>query len=668
MARPTTASSGRTTLRPRRRWRRWVFAALLGVIIGGGCVLFLSKVHNPFGPRVPDSLALLPADADFVISIPRFPAFVKELPERPVLARLLLDDGFREFLNTPTMRDTGLPEAVRGAFHEMEVLNTRLPLGLTLAPDVTGEHVVMAGWMPAARGDAFRMLLAFRPGSWLALAGVNALLDETLCDWFLAEEIAAAGITLERFRDSVSLTPRGGRALHITRIADTVLVSSEGELLSRIRNAIALDGVPETSALRYVPLLAGTEAATSDLALLVRREAADAQLQVEASLKRLWGPVVFGLVQDLLPRPSGEDLLFTLDADEALDIAVSAEAAPGALLSHFQPMEEGALAELREVAGGRLPADCFAMLGCDVAPGKLLGALLARPDVLSAEEKRTFDEWCRTQLATGSLAGLAERLDEALGSRGALFFFRQERENVLDKSTAGFALVLPLRQRERLLELVGTIEKLHKADPTQSLMHELERKEEEGVLSLVPRLKEGVRDDPRVLVPGLALVGNHAIVTNWAPLFDAVRRTRRSPASSFAAIETLGEAATSAPRDLLVGGILDGRNLWPFVEQSIPGWAFQQTTLGDTRYRRWREEFQMDAVRRGLQPGSAAWKQQEDQYIARQEQSLTAVERPRIEREMHTWTSCFKTLLRAAAMSVVADGSRCAVRWRLEVN
>ncbi len=638
------------------------------MIIGGGAVLFLGKVHNPLGPRVPDSLALLPADADFVISIPRFPDFVKDLPQRPALARLLSDDGFREFLNTPTLRDTGLPEAVRAAFHEMEVLNTRLPFGLTLAPDVTGEHVVMAGWMPAARGDAFRMLLAFRPGSWLALAGVNALLDESLCDWFLAEEIAAAGITLERFRDTVSLTPRGGRAMHITRIADTVLVSSEGELLARIRNAIALDGMPETSAVRYGPLLAGTDAATSALALLVRRDAADAQLQVEASLKRLWGPVVYGLVQDLLPRPSGEDLLFTLDADEALEIALSAEAQPGSLLSHFQPMEEGALAELRHACGGYLPADCFAMLGCDVPPGRLLRALLSRPDVLSAEEKRTFDEWCRTQLATGSLAGLAERLDEALGSRGALFFFREERENVLDKSTAGFALVLPLRQRERLLELVGTIEKVHKADPAQSLMHELERKDEQGVLTLVPRLKEGVRDDPRVLVPGLALVGSHAIVTNWAPLFDVVRATRRSPASSFAAIETLGEAALAAPRDLLAGAILDGHNLWPFVEQSIPGWAYQQTTLGDIRYRRWREEFQMDAVRRGLQPGSAAWKQQEDLYIARQEQSLTAVERPRIEREMHTWTSCFKTLLRAAAMSVVVDGSRCEVRWRLEVN
>jgi hypothetical protein len=636
--------------------------------VGGIGVLFLDRVHNPFGARVPDSLALLPADADFVLSIPRFSAVLSELPQRPAMARLLADEGFTQFLDTPTVRETQLPQTVRSAYHELEVINARLPFGLKLAPDVTGQHVVMAGWLPAKRGEAFRILMAFRPGSWMALAGVNALLDETLCDWFIADELKASGLTLERFRDSVSLAAAGGRALHITRIADTVLVSSEGELLSRIRNAVALEGVPETSAMRYGPLLAGTAAATSDFALLVRRSALDEQLQVESSLQRLWGPVVYGLVQDLVPRPSGEDLLLTVDASEALELGLSAEASPGPLLARFQTLETGALSMLREVSGGGMPAHCFAMLGCDVAPGALFAALVARPDLVSDAERRTFDEWCRTQLATGSSAGLATKLDEALGSRAALFFFKQERENVLDKSTAGFALVLPLRRRESLLELVDTIEKLHNANPTQSLMHELERRDEGGVLSIVPKLKEGVRDDPRVLIPGLAIVGSHVVVTNWAPLLDEVRSARRSPAASFAAMETLADGANLAPPDLQVGALLDGRNLWPFIEQSIPGWAFQQTMLGDFRYRRWREDFAADAVKRGLAPGSTAWKQLEDHYIAQQEQNLTAVERPRIEREMRRWAGCFKTLLRSAAMYVSTEGSRSLVSWRLEIQ
>lgn len=668
-----TGSSGRTTVRPRFRWKRWALAGLLGLALGLGTVAFLRTVHNPFAAGVADPLVLLPADADFVLSLPDFPRFINEVENRPAVARLLADRGFQDFLRTPEVRGTGIPDAVRDAFHELGALSTSLPLGLQLLPDVSGRHLVLAGWTPSVQGGPFRMLLVFKPESWLALAGVNALLSPTLTDWFLADELTRAGVALERFRDSVCLTPRNGRPFYLTRIADTVLLSTEGEVLSHIGNTVALQGVPDAAADRYIPLMPGFGAAAgadteADITLLARVSAADRQLALSSTLLRLWGQGTYGLVRDLLPQAAGEDLRISLRLGEALDLEVRGSALRSTLLGTLEELTKDEVRALREDIGVLLPSDVFALVGIRFAPGRFVQQLLARPELLSPEEQRELAGWCQRTPSIGSIEGLCSFFDDVFGQRGALVFFRQEREVVPDKSTAGFALVLPLRARARLLEFVDALEREQTAAGAQSLMRTLLRTDRGGLLALEPDLREGVRDDPRVARPAIGLTSEHVLLTNWAPFLEAVRRTLGEPSSALSTSDALRQAGEAAPQQSVAAALLEGNNLWHFLEQSISGWAFQQTVVGDARYREWRAEFHRESLARGEQPGTPEWKTREDDFIARKEAQMLNVERPRVERAMREYTGRFRGLLRSLGFFVSLGSSDGALRFHLELR
>ena len=629
--------------------------------------MFFSTVHNPFASGVADPLVLLPADADFILSVPDFPSFINEIENRPAMARLLADRGFQDFLRTPEARTTGLPDAVRDAFHELGALSSSLPLGLNLLPDVSGRHMVLAGWTPTTETGGFRLLLAFKPDSWLALAGVNALLSPTLTDWFLAEELKNARVGLERFRDSVCLTAQGSRPIFITRIADTILVSTEGEVLSRIGNTVAIEGVPTAAADRYQDLLPSADHA-ADVTLLARVSATDRQLALSSTLLRLWGASTWGLVRDLLPQPSGEDLLISLRVDEAIGVEVRGPALSSPLLGTFENLTRDEVRALREDIGALLPSTVFALVGLNIAPGRLMQQLLAREDALSPDERREFAAWCQRTPGIGSVEGLCRFFDEVFGQRCALAFFRQDRVLVQDKATAGVALILPLRERAKLIALIDALEADNTAAGAQSLMRSLIRGDRGGVLSYEPDLREGVRDDPRVAKPALALAADHAVFTNWAPFFDSMRQALAEPGSSLATSAALAQAGALAPEQSVAAALLDPHELWAFLEQSTPGWAFQQTAVGDARYREWRTEFHRDSLAQGLLPGSADWKQREDAWIASKEAQMLNSERPRVERAMREYTERFRGLLRSLGFFVSLRGSQGAVRVHLELR
>ena len=128
------------------------------------------------------------------------------------------------------------------------------------------------------------------------------------------------------------------------------------------------------------------------------------------------------------------------------------------------------------------------------------------------------------------------------------------------------------------------------------------------------------------------------------------------------------QAGEAAPQQSVAAALLEGNNLWHFLEQSISGWAFQQTAVGDARYREWRAEFHRESLARGEQPGTPEWKTREDDFIARKEAQMLNVERPRVERAMREYTERFRGLLRSLGFFVSLGSSDGALRFHLELR
>ena len=149
-----------------------------------------------------------------------------------------------------------------------------------------------------------------RPNSWLSVAGVNVLLDKTLYGWFLRGEVEKDGTEVEHYRDSVRIRPRRlGRDFFVTRIADTIIVSTEGQQLSRIHNAVTLSGLPIAPHARYQRLIPEFQTRLADAIVLARRGAVDQELRVDRTLRELWGADTLDLAESSFPRLGGEDVL-----------------------------------------------------------------------------------------------------------------------------------------------------------------------------------------------------------------------------------------------------------------------------------------------------------------------------------------------------------------------
>ena len=295
LGRKQTSSSERK-VRPRRRWRLRLVVVLLGLVLGAAGILFCSRVYNPFGDSVESPLVLIPDDMDFVVYVPDFPTFMGEVRERDFVTALDGHPGFQGFLKTKGARESGLVDTLRKVFRSLDDAAGRVPLGLELMGDVSGTEVIVAGYFPEKKDGELRFMAVFQPGAWKTIAGVNILLDETLCDWFVSDALEAEGIGIEHRRDQVKLAfPDWNQDLWITRIADTVLVSTEERQLARIHGAVLKDGLPESPAPRYFPL----QNASGDFhaQVLARRRKADTYLELEKQLLDLWGPEDLDLVE-----------------------------------------------------------------------------------------------------------------------------------------------------------------------------------------------------------------------------------------------------------------------------------------------------------------------------------------------------------------------------------
>src|SRR5262245_31210461 len=98
----TTRPTAPATASPRRRLRKALVFAFLGVVLGVLVVLFLARVYNPFEEGIGDRqlLHLAPPDADMLVFIPRVPQFLGELRDRPFSRVLAEHQGFQQFLRS----------------------------------------------------------------------------------------------------------------------------------------------------------------------------------------------------------------------------------------------------------------------------------------------------------------------------------------------------------------------------------------------------------------------------------------------------------------------------------------------------------------------------------------------------------------------------------------
>ena len=663
MARKTTEA----TVRP-RPIRRWIVAGILGVLLGVLCVLFISNIYNPFAASIDDPLALIPGDADFVLRLPDFPTFLREIRPRPAIEALSQHPGFQRFLDRPVVRKRGVMEAIGDAFRQLDGLEGRLPFGLSLLGDVSGRTVVLAGW-EGGDDETWPFLCVIRPESWLALAGVNMLLDERLSSWFLDENLAREGLKLRHYREVVEIVGPSGPPLYVTRIGDAVLISTRENELSRIQKAVQLEGIPDEPARRFAPLESGLGSVWSEATLLMDREAVDRTLKLTQTLEDLWGPATLELATSLVPRIGGQDLVLRLQVQQGIQLDLQALAAPGRpgdLAPFLLPMDRSGLDRRLDTLGSMLPAGVFAMLALEAPFGEVLGILLERPLVVGAEERRSFEDWARSIPEFGSLAGFQSALDETLGRQAAILWFQQPRPALEDEAEAGYVLAWPIADRARLDAILQTLETQVRRTAGEGILKDLVRTEQEGIVLYEPVPVAGLIDDPRVTRPGFAIVQGYFLATNFLPWLRQVPDVLADRVPALGRPGPLAEAAGYAPDQSDLAGVLDFGALVPYVQQSASGWAWQQTYPSQSEMMKWRTRFAQEAAERGIPSGSREWDEYIQSRFSQAHDARVRVDRPQIRRDIEGYLDDFKEAFSSLGFFVDHRSGGMGLRLRFD--
>lgn len=660
------------TAKRRRRSLRWIVAVVLGLLLGLLAVLFFRLIYNPFMKSVPDPLVLVPRDVDFVVSVPDFPAFVEDVTNRKFIAALSAHRGFSDFLETPYAKQTGVLDALRSAFLQLNMARGALPFGLDVLGDVSGQHVILAGWVPEAPGKPWRLLVLVRPKSWLTIAGTNVMMQPKLYEWFVKDSIAADVSEVEHFRDAVRIRPKSlGQDIFVTRVADTILVSTEGRLLSQIAKEVTTEGLPADPAPRFRRLIPGFETQVSDTAILCRRAALERQLSVEAKLRELWGPRNLDLAESSLPRVGGDDFLINLKLREGLTISLAGEegsSKPEDLGGLFQPWNRDSARDAIQRVAAMMPKEAFGFIQVHADLGRLVKVLSQRPEIFSAEDQKQIAEFCASVPAFGSRDGLCAEIDSVTGRELAFVFFRQEREPFVDKAKPGFAIVCPIEDDDRLQRLLRELESLvARKSSNNVLVKDLVRRDVgSGVVVWQPQLAAGVVDDPRVTVPGLILAKDHLLITSYIELAERMAAAIQDPALRMASHPGFARAQSYAPEEMALSGVLDIDALYPYLEQSASGWATSQTRVENRHYVAWHREFRDAGEGRGLDPGTPVYEERLQAFVERKKNDQQIVEFPKQLRRWREHFEHFRGLF--GAFGVFAEKSPSGLRFTLRLD
>ncbi len=658
----TRKSTTHGKVRPRRRLRRLIVFSTLGVLLGVLSILFFSYIYNPFGEQIGSPLVLIPDSADFVLD---FPESIRKVRGAP-FAQALKDHMYfpENWDRDPTLAGpAGVWDTV---WRKLDEANLFKPLDLW--GDISGAHVWICGYLPVpdqgTRGTALhrrqdrpatdiRFMLVVQPEDWRAIAGVNILLNETLCDWFLRDSIESQGLRIEHKRDLVMMElpaekpgdPR--QQLWITRIADTVLISTDERQLARIFNFVQQKGVPRSPAARYQDLR--DRSGGYEARLLFRRERMGRYVEVEERLLELWGLDTLELARCLLPRFGGEDMIAELHVGHrAHDAGTVFAWKPGPaknddLQSLLRPFTAAALRDGHEDLKDLLPEPVFATVRLKARLGEICGFLLQH--LFTAEDRKLFRAELKDVEGLGGYDRFLRKLTDTTRSQLTVAFFKQGRDVLEDAAEPGYALIAPIRDETGLKHLLSVIDRHVKKRQGESLIKQLYREEHDVIrpngteahVSLYkPILPHGVVDDPRVTKPGIVIAGDYLVITNWFPFLRDIRKVLEGSMKPMGG-GGFDRAMSNAPERMLVAAVIDGERVEPYLQQSLRGWAFAQTNPTQDDMQEWRREFSAQATKAGIPNGTRRFGDFVDNAFRRRYRDLTEVQRPVKFREFETY-------------------------------
>jgi hypothetical protein len=663
LTKTTPLADAKTKPSRRRRVRRYIWAAVCGVVLAFPVVFFFARVYNPFEAGFGDRtlLTVAPEEADVVLFIPRVPEVLGKIRDRGFVAALDRSVGFQEFLRSDFARETGALDALRNAFAELDRLRAETPFGLDLYGDVTGDELVAAAWRPEKPGAPWDWQLAFRPKSWLVVAGVNALLDAFLTDMALQSRLDSAGIVVDRARDSAALTFRDGRRVRIARVRDAIVVGTRDAEVARMKTSVEREGLPLKPADRFRTLADGIDTAWSEIRALVRRDAADDQLGLTRRLEELWGPGDVRLLRSLLPRMSGEDLTARLRVEDSLTLrflAPEGVAAADDLSPSYRIFGRPALDRALQDDGRFLPPETFAFGRFDVEMDAFLRALFRRPEVFSEADLSNLTDAFAATPEFGSIPGFVDKVSALCDGGVSIGFFKQERE-AGERPTPGFAVVLTLRDEASARAIAWDLKervRTNLAEGRRQAVKDLVARSAGDVDLYEIVLAEGIVTDPRTTKLGFAAGKGRLVVTNWFPalvkLGDRLGGTTPSAADS----KALQKSLAYAPEAIRTGWALDAAKLFDWMDQSAPGWAYLRTTDTGVKQVAWRAEGERVAVEAGLARGTIEFERKVAEVYDRLRDQESRVARPELERRIKAYLDQFRGLALGAGLFVGGRG------------
>lgn len=199
-----------------------------GVVAFAGYFAFSTFVFNPLeGELEADVAALVPRDVDFYASRSQLRRAFGEFPDLAAQPRLDRWDAWRAWMDSPQKRELAKALDLDRSLARLREVSEQLPLGQDPIDVFGGEDLAVAGYF---RGPDLAKVdwCAYGRCNWMGKLAIAAL------DHADALGLAAQGLQVKKGERWHSLAGAGlPRTLHVARLRDVVMVSTNDELLEQ---------------------------------------------------------------------------------------------------------------------------------------------------------------------------------------------------------------------------------------------------------------------------------------------------------------------------------------------------------------------------------------------------------------------------------------------------
>ncbi|MCA9322037.1 MAG: hypothetical protein KDB53_14945, partial [Planctomycetes bacterium] len=587
--------------------RRLIIAGILGLLLAGFLIWFVSTVYDPFAQEIDDLMVLVPYTAehepDFVLRIRGFDDFIRGFESREFFGNLHRNDEFQRWLDNPRVKAASALRSVRDAWRRFQSTvrsDQQMPFDLQIVGDVTGADLVVWGNLPEglAEGELPPFVVALRPQARSARIAVNAMSDHQLCSWFVEDELSKQGITIQQTGWGAILDlpnperPSEKTRLGIARIETAILVGTDTSSIAAVARHVRERGLPLLADRRFGPgwVWEGLPGATIEM--VMKRPAFDRWMPLkERILEPAWGEDLTQALEQFLPRFTGPDVYLGVEIDNTLRVRVAhgaSQRSPVDPFTNMRPVDRGDLDRQLEEVLYRMPGSVFGYSYLQSSPDQLIEFLLKEPAIFTGEQRRLLYEQLAIRVPRFRRPGVEsggvvpDLTTDVVGffaeafapSVGMLLFNKGQDPEVLH-SEPGFALVFRIKDRAAIEGLVKEL--------AVAFEQPFERYESPGMVSWENTRKRWL-DDPLESRPGFAIQGDWFILTNWYPLFTesvAVAKGRREGFSSTAKQSLSWSLANLQHLNPQSRGFLfvDPQRLYAYMDDVKDGWVRERAEV-----------------------------------------------------------------------------------------